>query len=66
MLTVAQVATLCEVKPVTVRAWLAAGKLHRNERGKISNADLIEFWDEKRDSRMADLANRRWHRIASV
>lgn len=66
MLTVAQVATLCEVKPVTVRAWLAAGKLARQSCGRITNAELIEFWDERRNTPMAELANRRWHRIASV
>ena len=55
MLTVAQVAELCGVKPSTVRAWITRGKITRNRRGLISNADLMRWWDEERHAHKARL-----------
>lgn len=53
MLTVNEVAQLCEVKPATVRQWISRGKITRNDRGLISNHDLIRWWDEHRHASKA-------------
>ena len=59
MLTTAQAAHLLGVKPGTVRAWIAAGKLTRQPCGRLANADVLAAY-ESRDARMADLVANRW------
>jgi len=46
-LTVAQVATVCGVDPVTVRSWIKRRHLTRNEYGRIDPAALVKYLDER-------------------
>lgn len=64
-LTIVQAAKVCNVKPATVRRWVALGQLSRQPNGKIRGDELLKFWDERMDAPMVLLAFRRWDRIPS-
>lgn len=48
MLTVAQVAAICGVSPITVRSWIRRGHLTRTPRG-IDGAEVIR-WSAQRST----------------
>lgn len=46
-LTVAEVAAVCGVSPITVRVWITRGYLRRNAHGRIDGATLIDYLDRR-------------------
>lgn len=62
-LTVTQAAQLLKLKPVTIRAWIANGRLQRMANGKLDPRELLTAHDTRNPTMLA-LANRRSHRIA--
>ncbi len=54
--TVRDAAMLCGVPEATVRKWLHRGNITRTEDGQIDPFALRDWWDFKRDSRLAQRA----------
>jgi len=46
-LTSAQVAEVCGVDPATVRSWIKRGHLTRDKYGRIDQAALLKYLDER-------------------